>query len=126
MFYKSSGNFETLNRFSSKIAGRCIKRFSVLRTAREALSMLGETLLYHFSWQSYSDFQTIIFFDYYFIIFLVAADPRSPSQLRFFDLGLISRNFLLLSRKQKKVPKIPLGNSYPYRAANADPKVFLW
>jgi hypothetical protein len=70
--------------------------------------MLGETLLYHFSWQSYSDFQTIIFFDYYFIIFLVAADPRSPSQLRFFDLGLISRNFLLLSRKQKKVPKFHL------------------
>jgi hypothetical protein len=60
------------------------------------------------------------------IIFLVAADPRSPSQLRFFDLGLISRNFLLLSRKQKKVPKIPFGNSNPYRAANADPKVFLW
>jgi hypothetical protein len=88
--------------------------------------MLGETLLYHFSWQSYSDFQTIIFFDYYFIIFLVAADPRSPSQLRFFDLGLISRNFLTLNRKQKKVPKIPFGNSNPYRAANADPKVFLW
>jgi len=37
MFYKSSGNFETLNRFSSKIAGRSTKRFSVLRTAREAL-----------------------------------------------------------------------------------------
>jgi hypothetical protein len=80
--------------------------------------MLGETLLYLFSWQSYSDFQTIIF--------LVAADPRNFSQLRFFDLGLISRNFLLLSRKQKKVPKIPFGNSNPYRVANADPKVFLW
>jgi hypothetical protein len=60
------------------------------------------------------------------LFLLVAADPRSPSQLRFFDLGHISRNFLLLSRKQKKVPKIPFGNSNPYRAANADPKVFLW
>jgi hypothetical protein len=89
--------------------------------------MLGETLLYHFSWQSYSDFQTIIFFDYNLLFFwspmtLVAC----PSQLRFFDLGLISRNFLLLSRKQNKVPKIPFGNSYPHRAANAHPKVFLW
>ena len=71
----------------------------ILRSAREALSY---ALLFLVSWQSYSDFQTIFFFSYYLIIFLVTDQFFGGSSLTFLIRNLLIKFFKIQLRQISK------------------------